>query len=61
MNDLAHILSEKENVQGEELRKMLSVAPSGMANISPKQPSSNSAGRSDNENVDHSGKTERSM
>ncbi|WP_176360019.1 MULTISPECIES: 2,3-bisphosphoglycerate-dependent phosphoglycerate mutase [Desulfosediminicola] len=60
LNDLAHILFEKESVQGEELRKMLSVAPSGMANISPEQPSSNSAGKSDNENVDHSGNTEKS-
>ncbi len=46
LNDLAHLLSEKETVQGEELRKMLSAATSGMAISSPEQPSRNDAGKS---------------
>ncbi|MDA8137594.1 MAG: ATP-dependent zinc metalloprotease FtsH [Desulfobacteraceae bacterium] len=32
LDDLAHLLSEKESVQGEELRKMLASAKIGMAN-----------------------------
>jgi len=60
LNDLAHLLSEKESVQGEELRKMLSAATSKTAIVSPEQPSRNDAGKSDEDNVDHSGKTERS-
>ena len=39
LDDLAHLLSEKEMVQGEELRKMLSEAAAGMAASSPVQPS----------------------
>ncbi len=35
LDDLAHLLSEKEIVQGEELRKMLSEAAAGMAASSP--------------------------
>jgi hypothetical protein len=31
LNDLARLLSEKESVQGEELRKMLSATTSGRA------------------------------
>ena len=34
LNDLAHLLSKKESVQGEELRKMLSVATSGVEKYS---------------------------
>jgi len=34
LDDLAHLLSEKESVQGEELRKMLSAASSGMTTSS---------------------------
>ena len=39
LDDLAHLLSEKEIVQGEELRKMLSEYKSRMAAASPVQPS----------------------
>jgi cell division protease FtsH len=39
LDDLAHLLSEKESVQGEELRKMLSESPSGMTTASPGRPS----------------------
>jgi cell division protease FtsH len=39
LNELAHLLAEKESVQGEELRKMLSAATSGMA--VPSQPPGN--------------------
>ncbi|HME42353.1 MAG TPA: ATP-dependent zinc metalloprotease FtsH [Syntrophorhabdales bacterium] len=39
LDDLAHLLSEKEIVQGEELRKMLSEYKSRMAAPSPVQPS----------------------
>jgi cell division protease FtsH len=35
LDDLAHLLSQKESVQGEELRKMLSESNAGMANSSP--------------------------
>jgi len=35
LDDLAHLLSEKESVQGEELRKMLSESKPGMAASSP--------------------------
>jgi cell division protease FtsH len=31
LDDLAHLLSEKESVQGEELRKMLSESKPGIA------------------------------
>ena len=34
LDDLAHLLSQKESVQGEELRKMLSAATPGMATSS---------------------------
>jgi len=37
LDDLAHLLSEKESVQGEELRQMLSAASSGMAASSPER------------------------
>ena len=37
LDDLAHLLSEKESVQGEELRQMLSAASSGMATSSPER------------------------
>jgi cell division protease FtsH len=39
LDDLAHLLSQKEIVQGEELREMLSKSTPGMANPSPEQPS----------------------
>jgi len=35
LDDLAHLLSQKESVQGEELRKMLSEARPGMTPSSP--------------------------
>jgi cell division protease FtsH len=35
LNDLAHLLSQKESVQGEELRKMLSAANPGTTGSSP--------------------------
>ncbi len=38
LDDLAHLLSEKESVQGEELRKMLSAAAPAMAAFSSGQP-----------------------
>ena len=38
LDDLAHLLSEKEIVQGEELRKMLSEPAAERAAASPKQP-----------------------
>jgi len=39
LDDLAHLLSEKESVQGEELRKMLSESTPGMTTTSPGRPS----------------------
>jgi cell division protease FtsH len=39
LDDLAHLLSQKESVQGEELRKMLSEAAPGMETSLPEQPS----------------------
>jgi len=35
LDDLAHLLSQKESVQGEELRKMLSESAPGRAASSP--------------------------
>jgi cell division protease FtsH len=35
LDDLAHLLSEKESVRGEELRKMLPESKPGMAASSP--------------------------
>ena len=61
LNDLAHLLSERESVQGEELRKMLSAATSEMAILSPKQATRNDAGRSDDGKVDILGITEQSI
>jgi cell division protease FtsH len=37
LDDLAHLLSEKESVQGEELRQMLSATSPGMATSSPER------------------------
>jgi cell division protease FtsH len=37
LDDLAHLLSEKESVQGEELRQMLAAASSGMTTSSPER------------------------
>ncbi len=37
LDDLAHLLSEKESVQGEELREMLSAATPGEATLPPEQ------------------------
>jgi cell division protease FtsH len=37
LDDLAHLLSQKESVQGEELRKMLSESRPRMAASSPKK------------------------
>ena len=39
LDDLAHLLSQKEIVQGEELREMLSKSKPGIAASLPKQPS----------------------
>jgi cell division protease FtsH len=39
LDDLARLLSQKEMVQGEELRKMLAESAIGMAAVSPVQPS----------------------
>jgi cell division protease FtsH len=39
LDDLAHLLLEKEVVQGEELRKMLSITKTGIAALLPEQPS----------------------
>jgi cell division protease FtsH len=44
LNDLAHLLSQKESVQGEELRDMLAAAVPGMSSSSPAPPSRNTAG-----------------
>jgi len=50
LDDLAHLFSQKESVQGEELGKMLLAATPGMATSSPVQPSRNITGKGDNEN-----------
>ena len=50
LDDLAHLLSQKESVQGEELRKMLSESKPGTATSSPGQPSPNITGKEDNVN-----------
>jgi cell division protease FtsH len=39
LDDLARLLSQKESVQGEELRQMLAAAVPGTATVSPDQPS----------------------
>ena len=39
LDDLARLLSQKESVQGEELRQMLAAATSAVATASPDQPS----------------------
>jgi cell division protease FtsH len=39
LDDLAHLLSQKEIVQGQELREMLSKSTPGMATPSPEEPS----------------------
>ena len=39
LDDLAHLLSQKEIVQGQELREMLSKSTPGMENPAPEQPS----------------------
>jgi cell division protease FtsH len=39
LDDLAHLLSQKEIVQGQELREMLSKSTPGAASLSPVQPS----------------------
>jgi hypothetical protein len=41
---LARLLSQKESVQGEELRQMLAAAVPGMASSSPVQPSRKTSG-----------------
>jgi len=41
LDDLALLLSQKESVQGEELRRMLEAAAPGMASSSPVQPAKN--------------------
>jgi cell division protease FtsH len=47
LDDLAHLLSQKESVQGEELRKMLSTATPGMTSAAPGQLSRDSIGKED--------------
>ena len=49
LDDLAHLLTQKESVQGEELRKMLSATTPGMATSSPGQPSRNITEKGKNE------------
>jgi cell division protease FtsH len=39
LDDLAHLLLQKESVQGEELRKMLSESTPAMTTTSPGRPS----------------------
>jgi hypothetical protein len=39
LDDLAHLLSQKESVQGEDLRKMLSESIPGKTVTSPGRPS----------------------
>jgi cell division protease FtsH len=48
LDDLAHLLSQKESVQGEELRKLLSAATPGTASSSPVQPLRNITGKEEN-------------
>jgi len=48
LDDLAHLLSEKESVQGEELRKMLSATTLGTASSLPVQPLRNITGKEEN-------------
>ena len=49
LDDLARLLSEKESVGGEELRRMLSAASPEMATASPGQPSRSIVEERDNE------------
>ena len=49
LDDLARLLSQKESVQGEELRQMLAAVP-GMASSSPVQPSRNTSGNEEKRN-----------
>ncbi|MCG6912184.1 MAG: cell division protein FtsH, partial [Deltaproteobacteria bacterium] len=44
LDDLARLLSQKESVQGEELRQMLAAAVPGTATVSPDQPSRKTSG-----------------
>jgi cell division protease FtsH len=48
LDDLAHLLSEKESVHGEELRKMLSAATLGTASSAPVQPLQNITEKEEN-------------
>jgi cell division protease FtsH len=50
LDDLARLLSQKESVQGEELRRMLAAAVPGMASSSPVQPSRKTSGIEEKEN-----------
>jgi cell division protease FtsH len=50
LDDLARLLSQKESVQGEELRQMLSAAALGTASTSPVPPSRNIAGNEEKGN-----------
>ena len=50
LDDLARLLSQKESIQGEELRQMLSADKKGMAFSSPAQPSEHPAGNAEEEN-----------
>jgi cell division protease FtsH len=47
LDDLAHLLSQKESVQGEELRKMMSTAMPGMASAAAGQLSRDIMGKGD--------------
>jgi cell division protease FtsH len=50
LDNLARLLSQKESVQGEELRQMLSAAKSGTTASSLVEPSRNIAAKADAEN-----------
>ncbi len=50
LDDLARLLSEKESVGGEELRRMLSAAYPEMSTVSPGQPYRNIVEEGGNEN-----------
>jgi cell division protease FtsH len=51
LDDLARLLSQKESVQGDELRQMLSAATPGTVTASPIDLSLNTTGKTDQGNV----------
>jgi cell division protease FtsH len=50
LDDLAHLLSQKESVQGDELRQMLAAAKAGTTASSLVEPSRNITAKADTEN-----------